>query len=472
MQGKILIIDGISTNRIVLKVKLTTAFYQVVQAGTLRDALRLVHTEQPDLIITAVNLPDGTAAQLCDHRRASAKTANLPVLAIGSTPDTDVRLATLQAGAFDVMEKPVNEMLLLGRVRNMIRSYHMIAEWHMRDETACALGLAEAPAEFVHSARVSLIGTKAPCLQGWARHLQAHLRATYAVTFLPDAMAALHSEPPPDALVLAIPDDEIQSDYCLRLISALRASTLTRDVALLVLQNTPNPIRATTALDMGADDVMIDGFDAAELCLRLKELLRRKRHMVQMLQSVRSGLREVVIDPLTGLYNRRYAMPFMSRLIDHSATTKSQFAVVVADMDHFKRINDVYGHASGDAVLIETARRLRETVRRSDMVARMGGEEFLIIMPATDIGTARAVAVRLCEAIGRLPFSIPDNDRPVHVTISIGVATSTPTADSKDASTLEEAGALLDRADKALYAAKTEGRNCVKYSHPLTRPTA
>lgn len=126
MLGKILIIDGISTNRIVLKVKLTTAFYQVVQAGTLRDALGLIQSEQPDLIITAINLPDGTAAQLCDHLRDSAKTANLPVLAIGSTPDTDVRLGTLRAGAFDVMETPVNEMLLLGRVRNMIRSYHKI----------------------------------------------------------------------------------------------------------------------------------------------------------------------------------------------------------------------------------------------------------------------------------------------------------------------------------------------------------
>ena len=472
MQGKILIIDGISTNRIVLKVKLTTAFYQVVQAGTLRDALGLIQSEQPDLIITAINLPDGTAAQLCDHLRDSAKTANLPVLAIGSTPDTNVRLGTLRAGAFDVMETPVNEMLLLGRVRNMIRSYHKIVEWQMHDETACALGLAEAPAEFVHSARVSLIGTKASCLQGWARHLHSHMRATYAVTLLPDAMAALHSEPLPDALVLAMPDDDLQSDNCLRLISALRASALTRDVALLVLQKTPDPIRATTALDMGADDVMTDGFDAAELGLRLKELLKRKRHMFRMLQSVRSGLREVVSYPLTGLYNRRYAMPFLRRLIDHSATIDHQFAVVVANMDHFKRINDVYGHASGDAVVTETARRLRETVRGSDMVARMGGKEFLIIMPATDIGTARTVANRLCEAIGNLPFSIPGADRPVHVTISIGLATSTHTSDSKDTSTLEEAGAILDRADIALYAAKTEGRNCVKYSHPLNRPAA
>ncbi len=471
MQGKILIIDGISTNRIVLKVKLATAFYQVVQAGTLRDALGLVQSEQPDLIITAINLPDGTAAQLCDHLRARAKTANLPVLAIGSMPDKAVRLATLQAGAFDVMDKPVNEMLLLGRVRNMIRSYHKIVEWQMRDETACALGLAEAPAEFVQSARVSLIGTKAASLQGWARQLQANMRAMYVVSLLPDAMAALHSAPPPDALVLALPDDQIQSDHCLRLISALRASALTRDVALLVLQNTPDPIRATTALDMGADDVMTEGFDAAELCLRLKELLKRKRQMVQMLKSVRSGLREAAIDPLTSLYNRRYAMPFLSRLIDHSTTIDSQFAVVVADMDHFKRINDVYGHASGDAVLIETARRLRETVRGSDMVARMGGEEFLIVMPATDIETARAVAVRLCDAIGRWPFTIPGDHRPVHVTISIGVAPSNPTA-CKSASALEEAGALLDRADKALYAAKTEGRNCVKYSHPRTRPAA
>lgn len=470
MQGKILIIDGISTNRIVLKVKLTAAFYNVLQAGNLREALDLIHSEQPDLVLTALNLPDGSAAQLCDNLRASPETANLPVLAIGSSPDSVARLATLRAGAFDVVDKPVDEMLLLGRVRNMIRANRKFAEWTMRDDTNCALGLAEAPAEFISPSNVSLIGMEAAALQGWVRKLQPNFSACYAVTMLRDAMAALHAGKTPDAIVIALPEETGQIDTCLRLISDLRASTLTHDVALLVIQKAYNPVRATSALDLGADDVMVDGFDAQELALRLKRLVKRKRHVAQLLQSVRTGLREVVNDPLTGLYNRRYAMPFMTRLIAHSAATEAQFAVIVADMDHFKRINDLYGHASGDAVLVEAARRLRDTVRGADMVARMGGEEFLITMPATDIATARTIANRLCYAIGGAPFIIPGADHPVHITISLGLAIS-PAPGAYDRK-VEEVDALLDRADKALYAAKLEGRNCVKFSHPLKRPAA
>lgn len=470
MQGKILIIDGISTNRIVLKVKLTAAFYHVIQAGTLREALESIRSDAPDLVLTAINLPDGTAAQLCEHLQANPATTNLPVLAIGTASSAQTRLATLRAGAFDVMDKPVNETLLLGRVRNMIRAHHEFDEWQLRDDTSCALGLAEAPADFALPGTISLIGMEAGPLQGWVRQLLPHLRARYTVTSLRDAMAALHSGRPPDAVVLALPSSDEHSETCLRLISALRASALTRDIAVLMIQKTPDPVLATSALDMGADDVMIADFDAPEVALRLQVLLRRKRHVALMLQTVRTGLREVVNDPLTGLYNRRYAMPFMSRLIAHSANTKAHFAVIVADMDHFKRINDHYGHASGDAVLVETARRLRETVRSGDMVARMGGEEFLIAMPATDIATARSVANRLCAAIGSQPFVIPGADHPVHITISQGIAMSAPAMTMER--TLETVDVLLDRADKALYGAKLQGRNCVKLSRPLDRPAA
>jgi two-component system cell cycle response regulator len=472
VQGKILIIDGISTNRIVLKVKLTTAFYQVEQANSLKEALALIQAERPDLVITALQLPDGTAAQLCEHLHASADTTNLPVLAISAAPDANTRLHTLRAGAFDVMDKPVDETLLLGRVRNMLRTGHTIAEWQIRDETVGALGLAEAPAEFLANARISLIGMEAGALQGWARLMQPHMRAKYSVTLLSDAMAALHNGPPPDGIVLALPQDPVQSDTCMRLISALRASGQTREIALMVLQPSPDPTRATTILDFGADDLMTGPFDAPELGVRLKAVLRRKRHVAHMLQSVRSGLREVAIDPLTNLYNRRYAMPYMHKLVQHNGQSESQFAVIVADMDHFKRINDLYGHASGDAVLIETARRLRETVRGGDMVARMGGEEFLITLPSTDIATARNVASRLCHAIGSTPFHIPGAEQPVQVTITIGLATNAALNQSRPRTAIEDVETLLDHADKALYAAKTEGRNCVKFSTSLNRPAA
>jgi two-component system cell cycle response regulator len=471
VQGRVLIIDGISTNRIVLKVKLSAAFYHVTQAGTMAEAMDLIRIDKPDLVVTAINLPDGTAAELCRRLRVLHPASPLPVLAIASSANPQARIDTLRAGAFDVMDKPINETLLLGRVRNMMRADHKIAEWQFRDDTTCALGLAEAPTEFVGPGSIAVIGLEAASLQGWVRQLLPHLRARYCVTPLRDAMASLHSKLPPDAVVLALPDTPEQSEGCLRLISALRASVLTRDIALLVIQKTPDPARATSALDMGADDIMTSGFDAQEVALRMQVLLRRKRQVARMLQSVRTGLREVVHDPLTGLYNRRFAMPYMTRLMDQSIRTNSPFALVIADMDHFKRINDQYGHASGDAVLEETARRLRDAVRGTDMIARMGGEEFLIAMPDTDAGTARGVANRLCRAIGSAPFTIPGARDRVSVTVSLGLALGAQPM-QMNRHTHEKVEAVLDRADKALYAAKIQGRNRFAQSQPETRPAA
>lgn len=469
MQGKILIIDGISTNRIVLKVKLTAAFYQVVQAGTMAEALRLIRSEQPDMVLTALDLPDGSAAQLCAALRDAAQA--LPVLVIACTPDRQERLRILRAGAFDVMTKPVNETLLLGRVRSMIRAQNALAEWQMRDDTSCALGLAEAPSEFVTPANLVLIGPDAAPLQGWVRHLQPQMRARYTVTLLRDAMARLHAGPAPDAMVLALPDTPGQIEESFHLISALRASAHARDVALLAVQSGPDPLRATTLLDMGADDVMTAGFDAEELALRLEVLMARKRQVARMLQSVRTGLREVVYDPLTGLYNRRYAIPYLSRMIERSATNHAPYAVILADMDYFKRINDAYGHASGDAVLVEAAKRLHRVTRNTDIVARIGGEEFLVAMPATDASAARSLASSICAAIGGTPFVIPGAAEPVPVTISLGLALGAASSPSgKDAA--EAVDALLDRADKALYAAKTRGRNCVTICNSRSRPAA
>lgn len=471
MQGKILIIDGISTNRIMLKVKLTAAFYQVFQARTIAEALRMVDAEKPDLVITAQDLPDGSAEQLCADLRAKGQTQGLAVLVITCVPDRDERLRFLRAGAFDVMAKPVNETLLFGRVRSMIRARNTLAEWQMRDDTHCALGLAEAPSEFVPPGNLYVVGPDAAPLQGWVRQLRHSLCGQYTVSVLRDAMGKLHAGPAPDAIIFALPDAAEHIEESLRLISALRASTHGRDVALLVVQGGQDAMLATTLLDMGADDVMSSGFDAEELALRMQVLLARKRQVARMLQCVRSGLREVVNDPLTGLYNRRYAMPFLSRLIERSAINQTPYAVILADLDHFKRINDSYGHASGDAVLVEAGKRLRRGARQCDTVARIGGEEFLIVMPATDADAARRVAGSICTAIGSACFAIPGAPAPVPVTISLGLALSSGST-SSCSSAPETLDVLLDRADRALYRAKLRGRNCVTTSKPQARPAA
>lgn len=470
MQGKILIVDAISTNRIVLKVKLASAFYEVIQASTADEACVAALRHAPDLILSAMALPDGDASDLCKRMSRNVQTRSIPIMIITSRPNPASRLAALEAGVQDVMVKPIDDALLLARVRSLIRAHNTAAEWQMRDDTSRALGFAEAPKEFGPPGRVVIVGADAKTSQKWIECLRPALRASLSHSTPETALRDLAPGRVPDVFILVLQSGEKHSGEVLRLLAAVRATAITRHAGVLVLQKSPDPGIGAYALDLGADDLMTDGFDQPELQLRIKALMGRKRVADQMRATVRTGLKAAVSDPLTGLHNRRYAMPQLARVAEHAAAKGRSFAVMVADLDHFKRINDVYGHASGDAVLVEAARRLRENLRGVDLLARIGGEEFLIVMPATPFSEARTTASRLCRRIASEGFAVPGSQELVKVTISIGVTMGgvRPPASQVEGDPEINPNMLLDAADKALYEAKLHGRNQVN----LVRPAA
>ena len=221
------------------------------------------------------------------------------------------------------------------------------------------------------------------------------------------------------------------------------------------------------ALDLGANDLVSDQVGSAELAHRIEALLRHKWAADRLRASVQSGLEAAVTDALTGLFNRRYALSHLARLAVDSAETGRPFAAMVLDIDHFKTINDNYGHAAGDRVLIAVAKRLRAELRQGDFVARIGGEEFLVAMPEASPEEARHMAERLRAAVGERPFEVtttePGRTRitrtEIPVTLSVGVAMG-----SADCRTESGIAALYERADTALYSAKTAGRNTVTLS--------
>jgi diguanylate cyclase (GGDEF)-like protein len=160
--------------------------------------------------------------------------------------------------------------------------------------------------------------------------------------------------------------------------------------------------------------------------------------------------RQAEIDPLTGLANRRHLQEAMRRL---GADGSFEGTVLLADLDHFKRINDCHGHAAGDTVLVEVAQRLRSTLREGDLIARWGGEEFLVIVRALDADAVQALAQRMLDVIGGSPCM--HQDRPVPLTVSIGYATF-PIEPGLLSVSWERAIGLVDT---ALYLAKAHGRN-------------
>jgi two-component system cell cycle response regulator len=466
VQGKILIVDPISTNRIVLKVKLASAFYEILQASTADEACVVALRHAPDLVISAMALPDCDAADLAKRLHGNRQTRTIPIMGIGSRPCADKRLAALEAGVQDVMLKPVDDTLLLARVRSLIRAHNTAVEWQMRDDTSRALGFAEDQAEFGPAGRAIVVGADSERAGQWMEQIRPALRCSLSYAPPDTALRDLSPGRVPDGFIMILDDDDKHSSDILRLLAAIRATAITRHAGILVIQPAPDPGLGAYALDLGADDLMTDGFEAVEFSLRVKALLRRKRIADQLRATVRTGLKAAVSDPLTGLHNRRYAMPHLSRVAEHAAATGRSFAVMVADLDHFKRINDLYGHASGDAVLIEAARRLRENLRSVDLLARIGGEEFLIVMPATPLSEARIAARRLCRKIGGEGFKVPGSKARIDVTISIGVTMGGMRGLRSASKEAIDANALLDSADKALYEAKVQGRNQVNLYRP------
>jgi two-component system cell cycle response regulator len=266
-----------------------------------------------------------------------------------------------------------------------------------------------------------------------------------------------------DAYVVEIGDDPSRGG--LNLLADLRARAGTRNAAVIAVVSPPDEALAAEALDRGAHDVLQSGFCAEELALRLRAQLQRKARADDMRASVLNGLRAAVVDPMTGLYNRRYAMPHLNRIVEEANFHDSNFAVMIADLDHFKKINDEYGHQTGDAVLIEAAMRLRQRLRPCDMIARIGGEEFLIVMPDTDKRAAMRAADRLCRQINAKPFWVRGAGCSIPVTISIGLVVGNPARDSLE-QIERDASRLIDQADRALYEAKDGGRNKVTLVPP------
>ena len=464
MPRNVLIVDELATNRIVLKVKLSGARYGVIQAASLSEARALMAQDAPDLILASADLSGGSAAQIVEALRGHASAPEPPIVLIFSKDDAEGRLDALRAGANDVIIKPLDDSYFLARLRSLLRQHHADQALDMHSDTADALGFGETPATFHWPGRVAIVAqpaTAAMQLRADLMHRTQHEMAI--LTFdAPEALSDL--APPPDVVLLRI--GAADCELGLRFMADLRADAATQNCRILAVLNPEASALAGTVLDMGAHDIICGALDTRELALRLKNQMRRKRDEDNQRAKLKTGLQAAVTDPLTGLYNRRYAMTHLSRTLAQAATSGQPVAVMVADLDHFKQINDKFGHAAGDAVLRRVADIMRNTLRDDDLVARIGGEEFLMALPDTPRDRAKRVARRLCHCVSETPFALNGQSAPVHVTLSIGVAQVDTAALQRGT----DAETLIAQADRALYGAKEGGRNTVSFC--ATRPAA
>ncbi len=467
MPGKILIADPVATNRIVLKVKLSAGHFDVSQAATASEALRLSQTLQPDLILISNELPDLSADRLIDALRARPDLPDIPVaVLLADAADADTRLR-LMSRADAVIARPAHDALLLARLRGLLFRRNSLRELRQQVSTGTA-GFAEDHAPLGHPGKVAIVAPEGAPATLLLRGLDAHLAHRLHLVDARRPFPALSKGRAPDAVLLYLAD--LPRGDALRLLAELRAAPDTRHASTIAMLDAEDEETAAQLLNAGLDDVLLGVTALPELAARIDRLVTHAQANDRLRAHLTDGLRASVTDPLTGLYNRRYAIPYLERLCAARAPHESRtpFAVMLADLDHFKRINDSYGHAAGDRVLEHVAERLRGALRPQDVVARIGGEEFLLIFPNLSPSDARIAADRICRCIAEMPIHVSGAPEPVTVTVSIGMVMGGDAKDPEGA--INGAKALLSQADHALYASKAQGRNTVTFRS--ARPAA
>jgi two-component system cell cycle response regulator len=461
----------------------------------------LAKEQAPNLILLDCNLPDMPGTDVLRHLRADPLTRRVPVVVLSARQGPAARIAAFQAGADDFLVKPIDDQTLLARIRNLMRADGALsglgmgfdphagaADLDLSDLGFADLGrpdlgfadldlplrtpslpspslsgLAEAPAPFQPpDSTAPLPGTIALVMQRpetalFLRRNLASKIASRVVSLTAEAALAnaLHEGTTPDLFVIEA-DLALQGGG-LRLMSELRSRFATRDARFALYRAAPEDASAAMAFDLGADDLIDADTAPQEIALRLLRLLSLKQQADRLRLSVADRLRLAMIDPLTGLHNRRYGLARMQAIAEAAQTSGAIFAVLVADIDQFKSVNDRFGHAVGDAVLVQVAERLRQNLRAGDLLARIGGEEFLIALPDIALAEARSLAERLCSIMSDAPFDIGQG-RALPVTLSIGLAISEGGCAPAHLDSVTE---IVDRADRALMRSKAAGRNQV-----------
>ena len=449
MTARILLVDDTPATMRLLQAKLSEEYYHLETAADGFEAIELAQSWHPDLILLDVMMPGLDGYQACRRLKGSTKTMHIPVVMITALGTPAERLQGLEAGADDFLTKPVDYGTLLARIRGLVRMKRMLDEWRIRSETAQALGLtgaggpempiAGARALVVDDGDLGAISTQEALSQEGIIPARARTGAE---------AVALAEATPYDLIVLSL---ALAGDDPLRLAGRLRAEQATRATPLLLIAGPDERDQLARGFDLGANDWIAQPVDQNELRVRARNQLHRKFYQDRLRADLGHALELALTDPMTGLYNQRYLMRHLASIL--AAGQPGGVAVMMIDVDHFKQVNDRWGHAAGDQVLRQVADTLRGRIRVFDSLARYGGEEFVVVMASASMAEIISAAERLRAAIQSMVFQ-PEPGAPHHLTVSIGLTVSPDTIVTSDM--------LLNAADRALYRAKRAGRNRVE----------
>ncbi len=464
---RILVVDDSLTFRRTIGGMLERAKYQVQTVASGEEAFQRCFEEEFDLVVSDITMGALSGVQLCRLLRSDPATKDLPVVLLTAADDPRSRFWGRNAGAAAYVAKERTRQDLLPEVERVLnatpasmlpvrtragrRAQPMERLSQVLDELLFRAVISSEVRRLVHHTA----DRRQFCHQFLSiaaevtdySYLVLKLNSPEDTTYTIHARGPWPEQPGPKTLeILELPKDpgnrlDVLIDGTA--IPGMDTGIEFRDKAKFAVDTAGEPLGTLTAVGR---DKRLGGDDRATLELLARELGLLVKN-VFLLEETR---RLANSDALTGLQNRRRATERLEAEVARARRYGTPLALALCDIDHFKQVNDRYGHNMGDEVLVRVAGALQEALRQVDLVGRWGGEEFLVLLPDTDSDGARIVGERLRMAVEGLP---PFLDGPASVTCSIGVATF----QSEDSGTV-----FVDRADQALYKAKKSGRNRIE----------
>jgi two-component system cell cycle response regulator len=449
MVARILVVDDIEANVRLLEAKLTAEYYEVLTAGDGPTALAIAAAESPDIILLDVMMPGMDGFEVCRRLKDEPATRHIPVVLVTALDGRSERIEGLEAGADEFLNKPIDDVMLFSRVRSLTRLKMVIDELRQREASGRRMGVIAGAAARLAGAggRILIVDDNERQAQRVSTELAVEHRP---VVETDPEKAQLTARGPVDLLIV---NANAKAFDGLRFAAQLRSDEATRHLPILAIVDPDERPRMVKALEIGLNDILPRPIDPQELAARARTQIKRKRYTDFLRNNLDHSLELAVTDQLTGLHNRRYMTGQLAALVARAAKGGQPTAALLIDIDHFKKINDTFGHDAGDEILREFALRVASNVRAIDLPCRYGGEEFVVIMPDTTLESAERIAERIRTHVAGSAFRVANGSEVLTVTISIGVAATIGETDTP--------AALMKRADEALYEAKAAGRNKV-----------
>ena len=412
---RILHVDRSEMFRKVMQELVYRCGHTIDAVATKSEAMARLASENIDLLVTALELDDGSAESLI-RELAELGNRDIPTIVVTSTDSLEQRERFFALGVVDYMLK--------GEItEDRFRRYFdtLAAE----DELS----------RFMRKLKVAVLDDSQVILKIVHRILS--LNGFEKVELFEDPLTLLNSGKTFDLYITDIVLPNMSGE---QVVSRIRRDN--GDAIIISMSRFTGEKPLANILLAGADDYLHKPFDAAGLISRLKVNVRSYQYKKRLEQMA-------ITDGLTGLYNHRYSFERLEEETAKAYRYGRHFSVLMMDVDNFKKINDTRGHRVGDDVLVSLARSIKSSLRSADVVGRYGGEEFLVLLPETDLDAARAAGNKIRSAIADLKIANP----PLKVTISGGVAALQPK---------ESFESLISRADANLYIAKKNGKNRIE----------